>query len=73
VPAFVLGKGDRGAPAGRRGRPLLAYLASHLKEDLARDRPVELIWPRAAEGAGRASLHQSLSTIRKARGRRPAA
>jgi TolB-like protein/DNA-binding SARP family transcriptional activator len=53
---------------GRKDRALLAYLAAHSGVTLARDRLVELIWPDAAEGAGRASLRQALSTIRKVLG-----
>ena len=45
---------------------MLAFLGSHLDRPIARERLVELIWPSAAEGAGRASLRQSISTIRKA-------
>lgn len=52
--------------AGRKDRALIAYLATHLGRPVARDRLVELIWPNSIDGAGRASLRQSLSTIRKA-------
>lgn len=50
---------------GRKDRALVAYLAAHLGTPIARDRLSALIWPNAAEGAGRASLRQSLNTIRK--------
>jgi len=52
--------------AGRKDRALLAFLAMHPGSPVSRDRLVDLIWPDAADGAGRASLRQSLSTIRKA-------
>jgi DNA-binding SARP family transcriptional activator len=52
--------------AGRKDRALVAYLAANVGKPVARDRLIELIWPGAAEGSGRASLRQSLSTIRKA-------
>lgn len=55
----------RGLP-GRKDRAVLAFLAAHPGRRISRDRLVELIWPGAADGAGRASLRQSLSTIRKA-------
>ena len=51
---------------GRKDRAVLAFLGSHLGRPIARERLVELIWPGAADGAGRASLRQSMSTIRKA-------
>ncbi len=54
------------ALAGRKDRALVAYLAAHLGCPVDRDRLAGLIWPDAAQGAGRASLRQSLSTIRKA-------
>ena len=68
VPAFVRADGEPAALPGRKDRALVAYLAAHPNVALSRDRLVELIWPDAAEGAGRASLRQSLSTIRKALG-----
>ncbi|OSQ52439.1 BTAD domain-containing putative transcriptional regulator [Marivita geojedonensis] len=51
---------------GRKDRAVLAFLAAHSGHPVARDRLVELVWPGSLEGAGRASLRQSLSTIRKA-------
>ena len=51
---------------GRKDRAVLAFLAAHRTRPIARERLVELIWPDAAEGAGRASLRQSISTLRKA-------
>jgi len=68
VPAFLRADGEPATLAGRKDRALLAYLAANAGVVLSRDRLVELIWPDAAEGAGRASLRQSLSTIRKALG-----
>ena len=56
------------ALTGRKDRAVLAFLAAHPGRAIARERLVELIWPEAMEGAGRASLRQSLSTIRKAIG-----
>lgn len=67
-PVFLRTNGESIALAGRKDRALLAYLAAHAGVAQARDRLVELIWPDAAEAAGRASLRQSLSTIRKALG-----
>jgi len=52
--------------SGRKDRAVLAFLAAHPGRPIARERLIELIWPGAAEGAGRASLRQSLSSIRKA-------
>ncbi|WP_428650953.1 FlgO family outer membrane protein [Roseibium sp.] len=54
------------ALAGRKDRALVAYLAQHRGNPVDRDRLVGLIWPDASESSGRASLRQSLSTIRKA-------
>lgn len=69
VPTFLRADGEAVALPGRKDRALLAYLAAHPEVELSRDRLVELIWPDAAEGAGRASLRQALSTIRKALGK----
>ncbi|WP_090029407.1 AfsR/SARP family transcriptional regulator [Lutimaribacter saemankumensis] len=52
--------------SGCKDRAVLAFLAAHPGHPVARDRLVELVWPGSLEGAGRASLRQSLSTIRKA-------
>lgn len=52
--------------SGRKDRAVLAFLGSHLDRPIARERLVELIWPGATDGAGRASLRQSVSMIRKA-------
>ncbi|NNL74331.1 MAG: hypothetical protein HKP29_13290 [Silicimonas sp.] len=60
------GEGNPFVLAGRKDRAVLAFLAAHPARPIARERLVELIWPEAADGAGRASLRQSLSTIRKA-------
>lgn len=57
--------GARHAIPGRKDRAVLAFLAAHPGRAIARERLVELIWPEAAEGAGRGSLRQSLSAIRK--------
>jgi DNA-binding SARP family transcriptional activator/Tfp pilus assembly protein PilF len=67
IGAFSLEDADgrKVALAGRKDRALLAFLAAHLGRPIARERLVELIWPRAADGAGRASLRQSLSVTRK--------
>ena len=54
------------ALSGRKDRAVLAFLAAHPGHPVARDRLVELVWPGSLEGAGRTSLRQSLSTIRKA-------
>lgn len=54
------------ALTGRKDRAVLAFLAAHTGRPIARDRLVELVWPGSSDGAGRASLRQSLSTIRKA-------
>jgi DNA-binding SARP family transcriptional activator/TolB-like protein len=67
-PVFLRTNGESIALAGRKDRALLGYLVAHAGVAQARDRLVELIWPDAAEAAGRASLRQSLSTIRKALG-----
>jgi TolB-like protein/Tfp pilus assembly protein PilF len=68
APTILRADGGLAALPGRKDRALLAYLAAHSGVALARDRLVELIWPDAADGAGRASLRQALSTIRKALG-----
>ncbi|MEX0339846.1 MAG: BTAD domain-containing putative transcriptional regulator [Arenibacterium sp.] len=52
--------------SGRKDRAVLAFLGAHPDRPIARERLVDLIWPGAADGAGRASLRQSISTIRKA-------
>ncbi len=53
---------------GKKDRAVLAFLAAHPGRAIARDRIVELVWPNSMEGSGRASLRQSLSSIRKALG-----
>lgn len=58
-------EGKSHALPGRKDRAVLAFVAAHRGRAIARERLVELIWPGAAEGAGRASLRQSISTIRK--------
>lgn len=68
APAVLGADGRPIALPGRKDRALLSYLSAHAGQPQARDRLVELIWPDAAEGAGRASLRQALSTIRKALG-----
>jgi TolB-like protein len=65
TPTFLRADGEPVVLSGRKDRALLAYLVAHAGVALSRDRLVELIWPDAAEGAGRASLRQSLSTLRK--------
>ena len=69
APVFLQANGESVPLPGRKDRALLAYLATHPDVSLARDRLVELLWPDSAEGAGRASLRQALSTIRKAIGK----
>ena len=62
----VIGADGKDCPiSGKKDRAVLAFLAAHPGRPIARERLVELIWPDAAEGAGRASLRQSLSSIRK--------
>jgi len=68
TPIFLRADGEPVVLSGRKDRALLAYLIAHAGVVLSRDRLVELIWPDAAEGAGRASLRQSLSTHRKVLG-----
>lgn len=50
---------------GKKDRAVLAILATNLGTAISRERLIDLIWPDAAESSGRASLRQSLSTIRK--------
>ncbi|MCR9110982.1 BTAD domain-containing putative transcriptional regulator [Marivita sp. XM-24bin2] len=50
---------------GRKDRAVLAFLAAHPGRAIARDRLVDLVWPNSIGGTGRASLRQSLATIRK--------
>ena len=65
----VTGADDQNiALAGRKDRAVLGFLAAHAGRSIARERLVDLLWPDAADGAGRASLRQSISTIRKAMG-----
>ena len=73
VPAFFRADSEPVRLPGRKDQALLAYLAVNSGISFGRDRLVELIWPGGAEGAGRASLRQSLSTIRKALGDRSGA
>ena len=50
---------------GRKDRAVLAYLAAHPGQGVARDKLVELVWPNSVVSGGRASLRQTLSVIRK--------
>ncbi len=62
----VIGADGKDCPiSGKKDRAVLAFLAAHPGRPIARERLVEMIWPDAAAGAGRASLRQSLSSIRK--------
>ncbi|HSF95489.1 MAG TPA: winged helix-turn-helix domain-containing protein, partial [Thermohalobaculum sp.] len=69
APVFLQANGESVPLPGRKDRALLAYLATHPDVSLARDRLVELLWADSADGAGRTSLRQALSTIRKAMGK----
>ena len=44
---------------------LLAYLALHLDQSHARERLIELFWPEGETEAGRASLSNALSSLRR--------
>jgi DNA-binding SARP family transcriptional activator len=50
----------------RKGRALLAYLATHLNESHSRDRLAMLLWEDAEEDLARTSLRQALAALRKA-------
>ena len=68
MPEFLRGGTEPIRLAERKSRALLAYLAAHPGVAQSRDRLAELFWPDRVEGAGRASLRQALSSIRKAMG-----
>lgn len=68
VPQFRRIDGSLVRIAERRHQALLVFLALHPGAPVSRDRLVDLFWPNAAAGAGRASLRQALSTLRRALG-----
>ena len=51
--------------ASRKGRALLAYLATHAGESQSRDRLASLLWEEADEELARTSLRQALASLRK--------
>lgn len=59
---------DQGAVPlrGRKARAIVAYLAAHKDEHVARDRLIELLWCDRGEVQARGSLRQSLREIRQA-------
>lgn len=68
LPEFAVRGGEPIRLAERKSRALLAYLVMHPGVASSRERLAELLWPDQMEGAGRASLRQALSSIRKAMG-----
>ncbi len=60
------GSGQEIKIASRKGRALLAYLATHLDESHSRDRLAALLWEEADEELARTSLRQALASLRKA-------
>jgi TolB-like protein/DNA-binding SARP family transcriptional activator len=62
--AVLDGSGRNVAPRGRKARAILAYLASRLGEQVARESLTELLWGDRGEAQARASLRQALLEIR---------
>ncbi|MGI3187306.1 BTAD domain-containing putative transcriptional regulator [Nioella aestuarii] len=68
APAFECVKEGPARINGRKNMALLSFLVAQPGTRHARDRLVDLFWPLAASGSGRASLRQSLSVLRGALG-----
>ncbi len=49
----------------QKAASLLAYLACHRRETHPREVLIELLWPESEPKAGRASLSQALSSLRR--------
>ena len=60
--------GEKAALTARKARALLAYLAVRIDEDIPRDTLAGLLWGDRSTEQARASLRQSLSSVRKALG-----
>ena len=60
--------GQKVALTARKARALLAYLAVRIDEDVPRDTLAGLLWSETSSEQARASLRQSLSSVRKALG-----
>jgi DNA-binding SARP family transcriptional activator len=62
----VLAGGDRVEPSlpGRRGRLLIAYLATHRRHPVGRDQLIDALWPDSAGDAAAATLTVLLSKTR---------
>ncbi|NNF24159.1 MAG: hypothetical protein HKN63_05050 [Rhodobacteraceae bacterium] len=66
---FQLRVGGRTAELkARKARALLAYLAVRAGQDVSRETLMGLLWPDRASAQARASLRQTLSSVRKALG-----